>query len=122
MSYVIYGILCHKKTVCKTESEKQSDYMGFYYCLVAKSCLILCDAMDYSPPDSSVYGVSQAGILEWVAISFSRGSSDPGIEAMSPLAPALLASSLPLGPLGCPRTGVQKSYKCNGRPPSWRPG
>ena len=33
--------------------------------------------MDYSPPASSVYGVSQARILEWVAISFSRGSSQP---------------------------------------------
>ena len=35
------------------------------------------DPMDYSPPDSSVHGVSQARILEWVAISFSRGSSKP---------------------------------------------
>ena len=31
--------------------------------------------MDFSPPDSSVYGISQARILEWVAISFPRGSS-----------------------------------------------
>ena len=34
----------------------------------------LCDPMDCSPPGSSVYGISQARILEWVAISFSRGS------------------------------------------------
>ena len=34
-----------------------------------------CDPMDCSPPGSSVHGVSQARILEWVAISFSRGSS-----------------------------------------------
>ena len=33
----------------------------------------LCDLMDYSPPGSSVHGISQARILEWVAISFSRG-------------------------------------------------
>ena len=33
--------------------------------------------MDYSPPGSSVHGISQARILEWVAISFSRGSSQP---------------------------------------------
>ena len=42
---------------------------------VAQSCLTLCDPMDYSPPGSSVHGISQARILEWVAISFSRGSS-----------------------------------------------
>ena len=36
-----------------------------------------CDPRDYSLPDSSVHGVSQAKILEWVAISFSRGSSQP---------------------------------------------
>ena len=37
----------------------------------------LCDLMDCSLPGSSVYGISQARILEWVAISFSRGSSWP---------------------------------------------
>ena len=36
-----------------------------------------CDPMDCSPPGSSVQGVSQARILEWGAISFSRGSSQP---------------------------------------------
>ena len=38
---------------------------------------LLCDPMDCSPPGSSVHGISQARILEWVAISFSRGSSPP---------------------------------------------
>ena len=38
---------------------------------------LLCDPVDCSPPGSSVYGISQARILEWVAISFSRGSSQP---------------------------------------------
>ena len=45
--------------------------------LVAQSCPILWDPMDYSPPGSSVYGISQARILEWVAIPFSRGSPWP---------------------------------------------
>ena len=36
------------------------------------SCVHLCDPVDYSPPGSSAYGMSQARILEWVAISFSR--------------------------------------------------
>ena len=40
-------------------------------------CLTLCDPMDYSLPGSSVHGIFQARILEWVTISFSRGSSQP---------------------------------------------
>ena len=46
-------------------------------CLVTKCYPTLCYAMACSPPSSSVHGISQAGILEWVAISFSRGSSRP---------------------------------------------
>ena len=45
--------------------------------LVSQLCLTLCDTMDSSPPDSSVHGILQARILEWVAISFSKGSSQP---------------------------------------------
>ena len=43
----------------------------------AQSCLTLCDPMDCSLPDSSVHGISQEKILEWVASSFSKGSSWP---------------------------------------------
>ena len=43
--------------------------------LVAQSCLTLCDPMNCSLPGFSVHGILQAKILEWVAISFSRGSS-----------------------------------------------
>ena len=39
--------------------------------------LTLWDSMDYSPPGTSVNGILQARILEWVAISFSKGSSRP---------------------------------------------
>ena len=46
-------------------------------CWVAKLCPTLCDSMEYSPLGSSVYGISQARILERVAISYSRGSSQP---------------------------------------------
>ena len=42
-----------------------------------QSCSTLCDPMDCSPPGSSTHGLFQARILEWVAISFSRGSSQP---------------------------------------------
>ena len=43
----------------------------------AQSCLTLCDPMNCSPPGSSIHGIFQARILEWVAISYSRGSSPP---------------------------------------------
>ena len=46
-------------------------------CVHAQSCLILCDPMDCSPPGSSVHGILQARVLEWVAVSYSRGSSQP---------------------------------------------
>ena len=46
-------------------------------CLVAKSIQILLQTHGLSPPSSSVHGTFQARILEWVAISFSRGSSQP---------------------------------------------
>ena len=44
---------------------------------VAQSCPTLCDPTDYSPTGSSLHGIFQARALEWVAISFSRGSSQP---------------------------------------------
>jgi len=44
---------------------------------LSRSCLTLCDPKDCSPLDSSVWGISQARILEWVAIPSSRGSSRP---------------------------------------------
>ena len=42
---------------------------------VLQSCSTLCNPIDCSPPGSSVRGILEAGILEWVAMSFSRGSS-----------------------------------------------
>ena len=45
--------------------------------LFAQSCPTLCDSMDSSLPGSSMYGIHQARILEWVAIPFSRESSWP---------------------------------------------
>ena len=44
---------------------------------VSHSCPTLCHPMDYSLPGSSVHGIFQARVLEWVAIAFSRGSSQP---------------------------------------------
>ena len=56
------------KPICKAEIETQK-------VLVTQLCLTVCDPVDCSPPRSSVHGILQARILEWVAISFSRGFS-----------------------------------------------
>ena len=71
--------------------------------LVTQLCLFLCDPMDYNPPDSSVRGILQARLLEWVAIPFSRVSSQPR-------SPALEADSLPSEPLGSAQGGLQMLF------------
>ena len=57
----------HCSTIHNSQNMKWSE--------VAQSCPTLCDPMDCSLPGSSVHGIFQASVLEWVAISFSRGSS-----------------------------------------------
>ena len=66
-------------------------------CLVVKSCPTLCDSMDCSPPVSCVPGIFQSRILDWVAISFSRGSC---WHRDQPTSSAWQADSLPLSHLG----------------------
>ena len=51
--------------------------------LAAQSCPILWDPLDCSPPGSSVHGICQARILEWVAMPSSRDLPDPGIKPSS---------------------------------------
>ena len=81
---------CHFLLQCiKLKSESE----------VAQSCPTPSNPMDCSPPGSSVHGISQGRILEWVAIFFSRGSSQFRIE---PVSPALQVDSLPLSHLGIP--------------------
>ena len=58
--------------------------------------------MDCSPLGYFVHGISQARILKGVAISFSRGLPDPGIEPMFSVSPALQADSLPTESIGKP--------------------
>ena len=60
---------------------------------------LFCDPMDCSPPGCSVHEISQARILEWVAISSSGGSSDSGIE---PASPALAGEFFTTEPPGKP--------------------
>ena len=64
--YSIYQIsieVCDLRKIKESESE------------VAQSCPTLCDPTDCSLPGSSIHGIFQARVLEWVAIAFSRGSS-----------------------------------------------
>ena len=52
-------------------------HIAYMKVLITQSCPTLCDPMDCSPTGTSVHGVLQARIQEWVAISFSRESSQP---------------------------------------------
>ena len=51
-------------------------------CLLAQSCLTLCDPVACDPPGSSVHGISQARIQEWVAVPSPGDVPDPGPEPM----------------------------------------
>ena len=75
--------------------------MACYCCLAAHLRPTLCDPMDCSPPGSSVHVTSQARILEWVAISFSKGSSRPGIKPASPALAGGFITSWPPGKPCC---------------------
>ena len=61
-------------------------------CSVIQLCPTFCDPIDCSPPGSSVHGILQARILEWVAISSSRGSSWPGDQTCVSCTPASAGS------------------------------
>ena len=67
---------------------------------VAQFCPTLCEPTDCSLPGSFVHRILQARILEWVAIPFSRGSSNPGIK---PRSLALQTDSLPSNPIRKPK-------------------
>ena len=80
-SYILSGLKEH--TFCRSESRltRLVPLLGGLSksskskVLVAQSCLTLCDPMDCRPPGSSVHRILQTRILEWGAISFSKGSS-----------------------------------------------
>ena len=68
-----------------------------HMCLVTQSCPNLCNPMDCSLPGSSIHGIILARILEWIACSFSRGSSRPRDQTHISL--HLQVDSLPLSHL-----------------------
>ena len=77
--------------------------------LVVQSSLTLCNPMGYTAPGSSVHGILQARILEWVAIPSPGDLPNPGIK---PRSPTLQVDSLPSEPPG-------KPLKIKG--PHWKP-
>ena len=68
---LMFSLLVSGSVTCSSRSV----YMAV--CMHAQSCLTLFDPMGCSLPASSIHGIFQARILEWVATSFSRGSSQP---------------------------------------------
>ena len=73
-----------------------------------QSCQILFDPIDCNPPGSSVQGILQERILEWVAAPSSRGFSDPAIKPTSLISSALQQILYPLSHLGSPCTMLRK--------------
>ena len=71
------------KLLTSVGSSKKQEHSRKTSAAAAKSlqlCPTLCDPIDGNPPGSAVPGILQARTLEWVAISFSRGSSQPGAQ------------------------------------------
>ena len=99
------------------KSERQIPYGITYVCVCMCACMRvcacvcvcvliyvqLCDLMNFNPPGSSVHGISQARILEWVAISSSRGFSPPRDQThISCIFVHWQEDSLPLSHMGSP--------------------
>ena len=81
-------------------------------CVCAQLCPTPCDPMDHSPPGSSVHGISQARILEWVArLPFSSpGDPDSGIDLTCPVSPHWRAGSLPLALARLMQAQAEKNF------------
>ena len=89
-----------------TDPQRQGNFFCFGVCAqLLQSCLTFYYPVDYSPPGSSVHGVLQERILEWVAISFSRGSSQPRDQTHVSCVSLIATNSLPTEPTGKPFYG-----------------
>ena len=97
---------CHSKIPCAAKPGANKSQINNFFkevlgvvCAysVIQSCPTLCNPMDCSPPGSSVHGILQARIVEWVSIPFSRGSSQHRSQTCDS---AWQADSLPLLHLG----------------------
>ena len=96
--FALVGFLLNV-TLSKNSIMTVSPLLHIYLISITQSPT-LWDPMDCSQPGSSFHGILQARILEWVAMSFSRGSSHPGIQ---PRSPTLQADFLLSEPSGKPR-------------------
>ena len=95
---VMFPMLFHPHTtILSGNGYRYQDLSSSRNCVCAQSRLTLCNPLDCSMPGSSVHGIFQARTLEWVAISFSGGSSLP-----KPTSPALQADLLLLSHQGSP--------------------
>ena len=84
-------------------------YAHIFICMLSRfSCIRLCDPIDCSPPSSSVRGILQARILEWVTFPLPGDLLHPGID---PGFPALEVDSLPREPPDKPPLSSRKSYR-----------
>jgi len=93
----------------------KAEVFGLYHaCVRAKSlqsCLTLCNTMDCSLPGSSVHGTLQARIMEWVAVPFSRGPSQPRDQTRISRLLHWKAGSLPRASLGQPLWFITMFYQ-----------
>ena len=96
--------------------------MMWYVCML--SHVQLCNSMDCSPPGSSVHGISQARILDYAAVSFSRGSSQPRDQAhvscISCIGRQILYHCTPWEALLTNRKGIYNHGKGEGPFLSWK--
>ena len=81
------------------------------YAKLLRSCLTLCNPMDCSLLGSSVHGILQGRILEWVGMPFSRGSSQPRDWTRIPCLLPWQVGSSPLAPPGKPNAAVAHNIK-----------
>ena len=86
------------------ERERETECVCVCVCVCTQLCLTFCDPKDCSLPGSWVHGILLARILEWVVISFFRGSFWPRHGTRVSVSPALQADSLPLSHQGSPPT------------------
>ena len=96
----IYWLVCSWFTIlCYFQVYSKDIQLYIHVVKVSQFRLTLCNPMDYSWSGSSVHGIFQARILEWVGVPFSRDLPNPGVEPRSPI---LQADFLPSEPPGKP--------------------
>ena len=92
----------------RMSSDDVNQFQPGHCCSVAQSWLTLCDPLDCSPPGSSVYGILQARILEWVACPPPGDLSNSGIELVFPALEKIFTTEPP----GKPPKAVEEGYIC----------